>query len=250
MIYVTNTPNSAGVEIHGDFLDFDALYKALHVIVGSENEYITYDAARIRVLGVCYDLRHALMGDREIEFVDNGMDDEKLKRLATIAPKKNMYLVINVFWPEMLFVTIALNDFVKLHARKQAKNSFDKMMDKRNIWDASIAQVRMFQAAVAKCIKELVSAASFSRMMNLANSSYTWVDGYATQYVDLLNCKFLAMNKEKRLKNIPTMLKRLAEQGDEYQEMKNGILSAAREYNCSVDEIKIQGLEYPEQIEW
>ncbi len=29
-----------------------------------------------RVLGVCYDVRHAYQGDREIELVDNGMTAE------------------------------------------------------------------------------------------------------------------------------------------------------------------------------
>lgn len=36
------------------------------------------------MLGVCYDIRHALMGDREILFVDNGMDTEKMKRMGMI----------------------------------------------------------------------------------------------------------------------------------------------------------------------
>lgn len=59
MIYVTNTSNNAGVAIYGDCLDFDALYEALHIVVGDEDEYVRYKAARIRILGVCYDLRHA-----------------------------------------------------------------------------------------------------------------------------------------------------------------------------------------------
>jgi hypothetical protein len=41
-------------------------------------------------------------------------------------------------------------------------------------------------------------------MMNLMNKDYTWVDGYATQYLDILNCRFLDMSREKRLKSIPT----------------------------------------------
>lgn len=29
------------------------------------------------------------MGDREIEFIDNGIDEEKKKRLSVLAPDKN-----------------------------------------------------------------------------------------------------------------------------------------------------------------
>ena len=28
MIYITNTPNNTGVAIHGDYMDFEALYNA------------------------------------------------------------------------------------------------------------------------------------------------------------------------------------------------------------------------------
>jgi len=92
MIYVTNTPNNAGVAIYGDCLDFDALYKALHTVVGNEEEHIQYEAACIRVLGVCYDLRHALMGDREVEFINNGMNKDKMRNMGIIAHDKNVYL--------------------------------------------------------------------------------------------------------------------------------------------------------------
>jgi hypothetical protein len=239
MIYVTNTPNNAGVAIHGDWLDFDELYGALHVIGGVEKEHPSHDSVRTRVLGVCYDVRHALMGDREIEFVDNGMDEIKMKRLSVITHNKNIYLKINVLWPEILFFIMVLNDFILLGQKKCRHPQ----------WDKTITAVRRLQAAVSECIKRTVSDAAYKRMLNVMIRNYTWFDHYATQYVDLLNCRFLAMDKEKRLKNIPLMAKRLAEQGDEYREVKNEVLAAAREYNCTVDDIRFE-LEYPENIEW
>lgn len=249
MIFVKNTPNNTGVAIYGDYMDFENLYEALQTIVGNEDEFVTYDAARIRVLGVCYDIRHALIGDREIEFVDNGMDDEKKRRMSVLAPDKNVYLKINVLWPEMLFVTMALNDFIRLYARKKAKKSYDFMLDKQNIWDEAIALVRFFQAAVVKCIKETVSEASFSRMMNLMNKDYTWFDGYTRQYLDILNCRFIDMDSEKRLKSIPIMTKRLAERGEEYQQVRAEVAATAREYNTYEANIK-PPVDYPEDIEW
>ena len=53
-----------------------------------ENENIIYESAMNRVMGVCYDLRHALMGDRDIEFVDNGMDYDKMKWFLKYVPIK------------------------------------------------------------------------------------------------------------------------------------------------------------------
>lgn len=249
MIFVENTPNNTGVAIYGDHMDFESLYEALHTVVGEEDQFVAYYAARIRVLGVCYDIRHALVGDREIEFVDNGIDDEKKRRMSVLAPDKNVYLKINVLWPEMIFVTMALNDFIQLYARERAKKSYDVMLDKKNIWDSSIAIVRVFQAAIVQCIKEVVSEASFSRMMNLMNKGYTWFDGYTRQYLDILNCRFIDMSSEQRLKNIPTMAKRLAERGDEYKRIKAEVEAAARKYNTYEDNIK-PPVDYPEDFEW
>lgn len=250
MIFVKNTRNNAGVAIYGDSLDFDMLYDSLHDVVGDELEHERHEAARIRVLAVCYDLRHALMGDREIEFVDNGMDKDKMKNMGVITHDKNIYLKINVLWPEILFVTVALNDFIELYARKHVKTHYHAVLEKRNIWNNSIAQVRMFQAAVAKCISENVSPASYSRMLKLMNHDYTWMGGYITQYLDLLNIRFINMDKEKRLKNIPTMAKRLNERDEEYQQLESAVLDGAKEYSCSVEDIRLQGIDYPEEIDW
>jgi hypothetical protein len=251
LIYAENTPNNAGLTIYGDFMDFDELYKALHTVVGEEDEHVTYEGARLRVLGVCYDIRHAIMGDREIEFVDNGIDEDKMRRLSTISNGKNLYLAVNVLWPEILFVNMALNDFVQLYAKKQSKNNYDKLTDWRTIWDSNIAQVRLLQAAIAKCIKETISESSISRIMKLMVNDGTWFsDKYAEQYIDLLNCKFLEMDKEKRLKNITVMAKRIAEQDQEYRELKGQIVAAARENNRPITDMRIKNLEYPEDIDW
>lgn len=249
MIFVRNTPNSTGVAIHGDYMDFENLYEALHTVVGDEDEFVGFEAARIRVLGVCYDIRHALMGGREIEFVDNGMDEDKKKRMSVLTPEKNVYLKIYVLWPEMLFVTMTLNDFIRLYAGKRAKKNYNFILDKQNIWDESIAIVRIFQAAIMKCIKDTVSEASFKRMMNLMNKDYTWFDGYTRQYLDILNIRFIDMDREKRLKSILTMAKRLAEHGEEYKQVKAEVEEAARYYDTYEDNIK-PPVDYPEDFEW
>jgi hypothetical protein len=65
------------------------------------------------------------------------------------------------------------------------------------------------------------------------NKDYTWLDNYTWQYLDVLNYQFIAMDSEKRLKSIPTMAKRLAEQGKEYRRFRAVVKAAARNYNTS-----------------
>ncbi|MCT2534818.1 hypothetical protein NC661_04235 [Aquibacillus koreensis] len=249
MLFAENTPNYAGVKVYGDFMDFESLYDSLHEIVGEEGEFTAYQGGRLRVLGVCYDIRHALMGNRDFNFVDNGLDQDKMKRISMITSDKNVYMSFHVYWPEVIFVNMVLNDFINIYAAKKSNKAYRRLEHKNTIWDATIANVRMFQAAIAKTIKSSIAETSHARVMGLMNREYSDMAGFATQYLDLLNVKFLNMEKEKRQKNITVMIKRLAEQGKDYQDVKSEVREAAKKYNCSTEDISLKE-EYPEDVEW
>ncbi|MDC3418073.1 DUF6904 family protein [Aquibacillus salsiterrae] len=249
MLFAENTPNNAGVKIYGDFMDFENLYESLHEVVGEEGDYPAYQGGQLRVLGVCYDIRHAIMGDREFHFVDNGLDQDKMRRTSMITSDKNLYMSFYVYWPEVLFVNMVLNDFTHIYAAQKTNKAYNRLTHKNTIWDSTIAQVRMFQAAIAKVIKSSVSESSYARVIGLMNSDYNDMAHFTTQYLDLLNIKFLKMDKEKRQKNITVMIKRLAEKGKEYQDVKREVEEAAREYKCSTEDIRLK-VEYPEDIDW
>ena len=216
MIYVENTPNNTGVAVYGDHRDFEGLYEALHDIVGNEDEFLNHEMVRIRVLAVCYDLRHAMMGDREFEFVDNGRDDFKMRKLSVIAPDKNVYLKINVLWPELLFVMMALNDFILLYAKRRP-GCYKSVLDRRNIWMLPFSGA--FQSMVAKCMEETVPQASFTHDEPYEPGLY--MDGQLYHSVHRYFERPVWLQPGKRLKSIPTMAKRLAEQGNEYMEARS-----------------------------
>lgn len=249
MITIESTANHAGVTIKGDFFDFNQLYNALHAVVGDEDEFPSHYEARIRVLALCYDLRHAFMGDRGIAFVANGLDDELKRCHAIIAPDKNVYLTFNVLWPEVLFYTMALNDFVRLYANKLSKDLYRLFEDKNVAWDPNLAQVRLFQATVFECIQQTVSPTVLARLRNMIFDEWLSFDGYTTQYLDVLNLRFLELDRDTRVKNISIMVKRLTEQGDEYQQYRAAVKKAAKTYGCSPDAISLN-VEYPEEIDW
>lgn len=83
--------------------------------------------------------------------------------------------------------------------------------------------------------------------------STTWVidkyEGYATQYLDMLNIKFIDMDREKREKNLSIFAKRLAEQDQQYLKQKRQIEEVAREDGVHVNNV-IYTKEYPEFLEW
>lgn len=249
MIYVENTPNNLGVAIYGDYNDLEKLYDSLHNIVGDENQHIPYELPRLRVLGLCYDIRHAMQGDREYEFVPNGMSPEIMRYRGMITPENNLYLKVYALWPEILFIQMVLNEFIVLYGKERSKEYFDLLIDKNNIWDESIAHVRVFQAAVNKCIQATVTEAAYKRMLSKMSSKYNQSGYYITQYIDYLNIKFTEMDKEKRLKNISIMAKRILEKGQEYRNIEEEIYEAVKEYQCPVDRIRLN-MEYPDEYEW
>lgn len=249
MIIIKPTPNNAGVAILGDHNDFETLYESLHELVGEEDDHEAYASARMRILGVCYDLRHALQGDRELRFVPNGMDQDKIKWMGIITHDTNVYLEIQVLWPEMLFVMMALNDFCQIYGTKLSKEKYTPMLQKQVIWNRSIAQARLLQSEVLECLKAILEPKSVSRLLNLMVHNYPWVHGYFTQYLDVQNVEFLKMDKSKRVKHLTVVAKRLTDvYGSQYLSVKKAILNAAVQQNRHPDEVRLE-LDYPE-VEW
>lgn len=94
MIIVEKSREGSGVLLKGDFFDLDRLYFAIYKYTGfhgPDNKCIFpgYDAVCENLLGLCYEIRHAWQGDRNIEQVYNGIreywfDDYKEPELKNI----------------------------------------------------------------------------------------------------------------------------------------------------------------------
>lgn len=256
MITIKNTENLLGVTISGDFSDLYNLVDTFYAITVDEfsEKHQRYIEMSTRVLGLCYDVRHAYQGDREVELIDNNMDEDKMKFHAIIAPKSNVYYSCNYLYPEMFFVMLALNELVELRIRELTKTKyiFKEALDKKVIWDDKIATIRAFQAEFVKCVKEVLTETSFARWLKVMNGDYLNIRHMAGQYLDVLNIKYIKMSKEKRLKSLTSIAKRIAEyQNDrEHDEIKEVIAAAAKEYGCAQANIRLKGIEYPEDIVW
>lgn len=243
MLQIKPTPNYAGVTITGDFEDFDQLYESLHMIVGTEDEHSNYFDTRIRVLGLCYDLRHANMGHRDYNFKDHGLDADTMKWMGVIGPKQNLYLSFNTYLPELLFITMALNDFIDMYLMNKATHRF---------WDKNVTTVRAFQATFMASLSEVLKPQTFKMMQNNMSQKYgPNFSNYFTAYIDQLNVRFLKWDADKRYNNISIIAKRIAEQGKPYQKVVEQIMEVAREEDCHPSEIRFAEA-YPDEqdIDW
>lgn len=263
MIRVTNTPNLAGVTVSGDFDDLDALVDALHEV--TVNEYSEgfnkkterYLNISLRVLGFTYDVRHAAQADREVYTEPNGLQEwhlEFLEAAGQTFPQTNVRFACNVLYPEAVLVTMALNDLVKLRMSRLARSryGFEAPLDKAVLSDRTIAVIRLYQAAFTAAVAEVLKKQSFTRWLNIVHDRTTSVVFITHPFVDAWNLRYLAMNRETRAKKLVTITKRFAEHlyDPENREYRRAIDAAVREHGWEESDLRFEGLEYPEEVEW
>ena len=256
MINIENTKNLTGVKVSGDFHDLQALVDAFYAVSIDEDDTKNsryYDNST-RVLGLCYDIRHAAMGDREITLVENGMNRDIMTFQSQITPEKNVYFSVNYLYPEMFFVTAALNELIEIYLAKYSKpkNEYRAAMNKAVIWDSHVAILRMFQGAFSECVRATLTPQAFTKWLNTMNDRYNHVLLMCGHYLDYRNLEYLKLDKEKRLKKLSTEAKRIVQYTFDpvHDRMMSEAQSMAKIYGCSSSDLVNPAHEYPEEIEW
>jgi hypothetical protein len=242
MLDIKTTPGMAGISISGDLPDLQQLYDALSDVIGDESEEgSAYEMPALNILAICYELRKAWQGDRQVEFVDNGLSDDMRQNLKVLAPVRNVYFKTQIHLPEVLFDIMALNDFVEMCSRRL------KIPD----LDPTIQRVRCFQAEVTAVLQSVLDPGAAQR---LARSIYGTVPRYKSfysQYVDYLTDRYLKQTPEKRLQQIVPLARRLDVLGTDYQRLVAELAKTAAELNCSIPDLEpVSELPVLQDEEW
>lgn len=239
MISIQSTEQLTGVQICGDFWDFDELINAIYKVTGDANKYYDYQGPRLRILSVCYKLRHAMLGEHQLEFVGNGLNKNTLTQHELIFPNKNIYFATDILWPEIIFSAIALNYFIYLHLT----------LNNASIWNHEIATIRKFQAAIADCLEQEVKEEDYVVFLTMLQAKSPLTFLFATQYVDVLNLEYIQLNKEERKAQLAAFALRLLVEDHEYVALKSHLMEAAIATKQPLHAIQMQ-LSYPEEILW
>lgn len=239
MLSITQTENLTGAKISGDYWDLDEINQSFYTVVGDENNYYDWEGSRKRVLGVSYEIRQAIQGGRRVDFVSNGLTKDSMKNNDIVTSGKNIYYSVEVLWPELIFTSIALNDFARLYAKEHTHPSLD----------VHIATVRKFQSAVGEALQTILTKNEHTQFMILLSRSETNVQEYAIQFVDMLNLHYINSTKEQRQKNLGSIALKLAVQDKEYEAFRNQVILSANKTKSDIHDMSITQ-KYPVEIEW
>ena len=239
MLTIQPTKHLTGVTISGDYWDIDELLTAIYSVCGDEKRYYDFQGSRRRILAVCLKLRNAIRAQHNIEFVPNGIHKGVKHSQKLLVPEKNIYFSVEVLMPEIIFTTIALNDFIQLH---------QEIIDASD-WNIHVATLRHFQGIIGEMLKEFIVEEHFTVFMQMLHTKHPTYYRYATQYVDVLNLEYIALSKEERAEAVAAFALRLLMKDEDYNELHEQLMAVASQTKISLHEMDLS-LKYPEEIFW
>lgn len=239
MLTIENTELLTGVRISGDYWDLDELVQAIHELIGDENRYYDYQGSRQRIVNVSNTLHSGLQGKHHVELIANGMNKAIMKEHQLIVSDKNIYYGAHILWPELLFTTLALYDFIDL---------YEKLVDNTGL-NLAVCVVRKFQATVILCLREHLTEEHFYVFLELMQTNRPNYFRYATQYVDVLNLQYLQLPIEARKESLAAFLYKLMLPDEDYEVIRQQLLETASFTKNALHELELD-LRYPDEIEW
>lgn len=255
MIQAKVTKNLTGITIQGDYDDFNDLVNAIYRMTGVDsNESGLYDEVKMRLLGLCYDIRHAYMGDREVVLKDNALNEDLKEEMGIKNCNQNIYYSVNVLYPEALFLALAVpNMFIcckYYYGKRDERDQEFKVFSSNSDYLKDKALLTLLSAIIFQSLEEVIGSDTFNKVYKLIENSREYYMHYVTQYVDYCNLEFLKTDNDKRKDKLIDITKKFIKPSKEYQKMEKKIKEYAQKYQIPIYEVEDDNLKYPNEIEW
>lgn len=258
MIFAKPTEHLAGITLEGEYQDFQEIVDSIYRMTGLEESYDDYYwSVKNRLLGICYDVRHAYQGDRNVKLIENGVNDVLMKWHSMVMPKNNVHYSVEIIFPEAVFVALAVPElyiwssgyYGSRTKKQEEKGEFPAQRYSDYLRDKAILD--WLSTTILQALADVIGDDELEKLLRYRGHLYEdRFAGYATQYVDKCNIEYLKTAPEKRKDKLRNIAKRIVQKPAAYENMRRGLEYAAKEHNCSVYELYDPKLEYPENIEW
>lgn len=251
MIKVSPTKNLLGVTIQGDYYDFSELVESIYRITTCAEKYgDIYYAVSNRLLAICYDIRHAYQGDREVALKDNGMNKELMEWHEVKASCENVYYSFNVFFPQAIFVAFSANKLCD-YSSYYGKNN-NELLEQYPVtaFIGDKANIDILCAGIYQALEEVIGKEEMKKLLRLKNKEDEYYIYYLPQFIDKYDMDLLKTSVDKRANKIKTIARGIACKPKSYYDLEYAFKTAANEQNVSIYELYDSRVEYPEEIEW
>lgn len=260
MLTAELTPHQVGIKISGTHADFEHIYDAIWNVTvttdptdksraqGTPEEAET----STRLLALCYDLRHAAMGTRNVEFVDNGFGEWAMSNSGKVGPRQNVVFSFEVFVPEMLYDLMAMGYLSQLHRCRLAgrKRWTRNLPDSPKLhFDEDALAVDLLCAKVMAAFERKLSSGNFSRVRKQVYEGAEHVCGMYTHWVDEM-CRrwFSGLHDGRDMADIATDLARYYDDPF-YEDLVDSVNNAAREQGVAPTDVRDQSIEWPDEMD-
>lgn len=255
MLQMKPTKHLIGINIRGDFNDLYDLVDSIYGMCGfDERPDSPYYGVKDLLLGMCYEIRHAYQKSRNILVVDNGMDKDAMKWHEITTPTENVYYSTNIFFPEALFVAIALPDTYSLSRRHYGRHSKykGKVYEPRSLmrFYRDRSNLEVLCAAVWEALGETIGEKEAEKLMEMRSQMEPdyYID-YMVAFVRKCNLRLINTKFKNRRDMLKEITRALMEKDEEYYGMEKKINDWAREFGKKTYQVRTR-IEYPEEIEW
>ena len=289
MLTITDSPRHAGIIIRGPDDDFEELYEACHYLLsirdGNEGREADENWLSIRMLSLCYDLRHKMQAivEKETDYdpdkpaqpeksisprmlafpgyaIPEDSKDEKNEATQTegddkIFKDEGIYdddmifdsevSEVRIVWPETIFAAFMLNHYLAIPFFVRREKKY-KDIDQTVQWTV----VRKFQLQIIDCLCASAPPTKAKGIRTLFHDEYKqFFADYCTLFIEKMTVDFLGCNPEKRLREIGLMPSRIINKTGNYYAFEDLAKEESRQSGRPPWELHLSE-EYPEEIDW
>ncbi|TDW16466.1 hypothetical protein EDD63_12323 [Breznakia blatticola] len=251
MITVKPTKNLLGVTISGNYRDFSELVDAMHNITKFDDDSSDPNyGISLQVLAMCYDMRHAYQGDREINKVSEEVFGENME----IYNETTIIYSFNIMFPQAIFYAFAAPKLAKyakvLVTTKELEDKYARIYS-YPMYLRDKGLINYLSAKILEAVEEVIGFEATSKLIRSYERSAVSYKDYLALYVDKCNIEFEKTKVEKRPMKVRTIANRFIKFPDAYYEMYISYTKTAKKYDCNIYDLTDSSIEYPsEELIW
>ncbi len=242
MLKTKLTENYTGITITGDYDELNTLYDTINNIIRRDSGSYKESIMQNHLYGFLYDVRHGYQGDREIELINNGLDEYKrdcfdIKKEE--ATDNNLYYSFNVLLPDLILDMILIKFFINKYSKKL-----------NDIYDENIHYVNYFYSIVLNSLLEVITINQLNKIRRSLTNAFIDDKIFIPQWGNEIDIDYILMSKTKRKKEIMHILDKIINYRnyDEFFAMKKNVEKYAKENNIHLQDVYYR--KFPNDIKW